>query len=280
MYELLKKYRTPWLLGLYVLVAFGLVLAERRAEPGTLGAAGAFVFRGSAGVEDLIHTGSGGLGRFWDQYLDLVAVREENERLRRELDRVRDEHARLLGVMQENARLRALVGFADAYPTLELEPARVIAKDVTPFFRVITLRIDASGGRIDAGMPVVASAGVVGYVSEVSGRYAQVLLAVDPRSSIDVLVQRNRARGVLVGNGHDNDYTSSISYLLARDEVAPGDVVVTSGMGGRFPPDLVVGRIATVDEREAGIFQQVTVEPAVDFSRVEEVFVVVGDGRE
>ena len=144
------------------------------------------------------------------------------------------------------------------------------------FFRVTSVRLDARDARVEPGQPVVSSAGVVGYVNDVSGRYAEVTLAVDPRASIDVLVQRNRARGVIQGLGRDDDYTSRIAYLMRRDAVRPGDVVVTSGMGGRFPADLVVGRVAGVDDSTAGMFQEVRVEPAVDFARLEEVFIVVG----
>lgn len=263
------------MVAVYLVVAAALVLGSR--GDAELGIVGTSVLQVSNAAEDLTHYGLAGVGEAWDDYLDLVAVRRENERLRGELDRLRDEHTRLLGVLQENARLRQMVGFAEAHPQLDLIPARVVAKDVSPFFRVTSIRLDARDSRVRIGMPVVASAGVVGHIDQVAGDYAEVVLAVDPRSRVDVLVQHNRARGVLQGLGHDDDYGARIAYLLRRDEVAVGDVVVTSGMGGRFPPDLVVGRIARVDRRAYGLFQEVEVEPSVDFSRLEEVFIVVGE---
>ncbi len=277
MFESIKRLRTPTIVGVYLLTSIVLLLSGRRQEPGRLGLVGSSLFEGAAATQDLVHYGFGGLGDVWDDYLDLVDVRRENERLRAELDRLRGENTRLLGVMQENARLRAMVGFVEGHPALELVPARVLAKDASSFFRVTSVRLSARDGRVAPGQPVVASAGVVGFVSEVADRYAEVTLAVDPRSSIDVLVQHNRARGVLQGLGNDNDYRARIAYLLRRDRVAVGDVVVTSGMGGRFPSDLVVGRIVAVRAQRYGLFQEVEVEPAVDFSRLEEVFVVVGE---
>lgn len=274
MFDLLKRTRTLILLGVYLLVAAGLLLGAR--DEGERGLAGDGVYHASAASRDLTFRASAGIGDAWDRYLDLVAVREENERIRAELDRLHDEHTRLLGVMQENARLRAMVGFAESHAQLELVPARVIAKEVSTFFRVVSIRLEVRDTRVAPGMPVVASSGVVGHVFEVAGPYAEVMLAVDPRSSIDVLVQHNRARGVLQGLGNDDDYRATIAYLLRRDRVAVGDVVVTSGMGGRYPADLVVGRIAAVREQTYGLFQEVEVEPAVDFSRVEELFVVIG----
>jgi rod shape-determining protein MreC len=208
--------------------------------------------------------------------MDVVGAKAENVRLREELHRLRDENARLLGVMQENARLRAMVGFDVGHPQLALLPARVVGIEMSPFFRVLSIRIEATDPRLDVGQPVVSSAGVVGHISEIAGRAAEVTLAVDPRSSIDVLLQRNRARGVLKGLGYADSYDAEIAYLLRRDEARPGDIVVTSGMGGRFPPDLVVGRVAQIDDATAGMFQEVTVEPAVDFSRLEEVYIILG----
>ena len=269
------RQRTAALLALYLVVATGLFFSERRSD-GPMGLAGSATFHATAAAQDTLHASVGGFGDIWDRHLDLVNVREENERLRAELERLRDENTRLLGVMQENARLRGLVGFEEAHPQLDLVPSRVVAVDMSRFFRVTSVRLEARDARVEPGQPVVSSAGVVGYVNDVSGRYAEVTLAVDPRASIDVLVQRNRARGVIQGLGRDDDYTSRIAYLMRRDAVRPGDVVVTSGMGGRFPADLVVGRVAGVDDSTAGMFQEVRVEPAVDFARLEEVFIVVG----
>lgn len=276
--DLLRRHGRAIVLGIYVIVTFVFLLAERRQPIADFGSVGDASLAAIGHSSHAAAMPVAAIGGFWDTYVDLVGVRQQNAQLRSELDRLREEHARLLGVMQENARLRALVGFMDAYPALELVPARVIGRDVSPLFRVTSIRLQANA-RVVAGMPVVSSAGVVGHVAQVDAGIAQVVLACDPRSSIDVLVQRNRARGVAVGLGHHDDYGSRLSYLLRRDEVVPGDMVVTSGAGGRFPPDLVVGRIARVREATTGLFQDVVIEPAVDFSRLEEVFIIISDQR-
>ena len=264
------------MLGVYFLVVLALLLGDRRGD-GSLGVGGLGLLQVKTASEDLLRHGLGGLGSAWDDYLDLVDVRRENEQLRAELHRMRDENTRLLGVMQENARLRALVGFAEAHPQMELVPGTVVAKDVSPFFRVVSVRLHVRDPRLVPGLPVVSSGGVVGHVSELAGPYAEVMLTVDPRSSIDVLVQHNRARGVLQGVGHSDDYSARIAYLLRRDQISGGDIVVTSGMGGRYPADIVVGRVSAVGDANYGLFQEASIEPAVDFSRLEEVFVIVGE---
>lgn len=278
MLDLLKRYRAAILLVVYILVAFALLLVDRREYrrldgPSQLGA------RVQLHAVEVFSYGAASVGGVTQKLRDLMNVREENERLRAELNRLQDEHARLVGVMQENSRLRALLGLRESLPTAELLPARVIARDTTRYFRVISLRLSADDPRIEVGQPVLSSAGLVGSVSEINGPFVNVTLTVDPRSSVDVVVQRNRARGIVQGIGYDNTYVSRVSYLLRREEVRVGDLVVTSGVGGSYPPDLVVGRIAAVERGQQGLFQEVRVEPAVDLGRLEEVFILLSESR-
>lgn len=279
MLDFLRRHRTAWAIAVFFVVAVALLLLERGGPDQPMGPIGAVTFVAAATAQNATANAGQGASGIFDRYFDLVGVHEQNLALQAEVDRLRDENIRLLGVMQQNERLRALVGFRDAYPRLDLVPAHVVARDVSPWFRVTTIRIEPAQQVITVGMPVVSSAGVVGFVSEVADRFAQVTLTVDPRSSVDVVVQRNRARGVLIGLGHETDYDARIAYLLRRDEVVPGDVIVTSGEDGRYPADLAVGRIRAVVRRDFGLFQEVLVEPAVDFSRVEEVFVITGQNR-
>ena len=200
----------------------------------------------------------------------------ENEALRAEVARLQEEKTRLIGVLQENERLRRLVGFKRKRDDLELVPARVVARDVTPYFRVLKVSLQADA-ELEPRMPVVVAEGVVGQIHRIYGRFADVIVVSDPRSRIDVLSQRTRARGVVEGLGHESDYLARVGYLSEKDEVRVGDVMVTSGMGGIFPRELVVGRIAEIDRAERGLFQEARVEPSVDFARLEEVFVVVSE---
>jgi rod shape-determining protein MreC len=277
MWDFLRKQRGLFA-GLFVL-AVGLVFwgVEGRDATSQVTPVGSVLIQGGALAERASAGTLSPLSTFVQRFRDAGRARAEADALSKEVARTREENARLAGILQENARLRALVGFAAAHPRLELVPAKVIGADMTPWFRVTSLSVASGSSRVAVGQPVVSSAGVVGSVSEVAGGIVQVTLAVDPRSSIDVVVQRNRARGVVQGLGHSDDYLSKIAYLLRRDEVKEGDLLVTSGIGGKFPPDLLVGRVSKLVASKQGLFQEAMAEPAVDFGRLEEVFIILGE---
>lgn len=280
MWESIRKRRTWVLIAIFLLSGLALTLMEREKPMRHGGPFTAASIQAAGTSQTALSFLFRGVSHRWARHMYLVGVEEENQRLREELARTHEERARLLGVMQENARLRALVGFAELHPRFNLTPAKVISRDVNEFFRVLNIRIDAGNIRIRPDMPVVSSAGLVGRVESVDGHYAQVLLSVDQRSSVDIVVQRNRARGILSGKSNARDYDCEIGYLLRRDEVRVGDTLVTSGMDEIFPADLVVGTITEVTKRSYGLYQNVRVEPAVDFERLEEVYVVTGqDGN-
>lgn len=209
-------------------------------------------------------------------YLWLVRIREKYRQLHREHDQLLLRHQRLQQDMRELPRLQRLLGLKEgAHP--EAVAARVIAKEVTPFFRAIRLSLDLTDrDRVRAGMPVLAPAGLVGQIRRSSGEYSDVLLIADRSSAVDVVVERTGARGVLKGTGASNAYTCRIAYLSADDAVSPGDQVVTSGLDKRFPAGIAVGQVTEVGHREVGLHQQVEVRPAVDFGKLQEVLIVPG----
>src|SRR3990172_741260 len=136
---------------------------------------------------------------------------------------------------------------------------------------------------VDAGLregvqrlaAVNTSAGLVGEVVEASASSARVQLVTDPVSSVGVLLQGSRVTGLLVGGQSGR---LRIRYLPVRAEVQSGEVVITSGLGGVYPKGILVGKVLAVDGRGGGLFQEATVEPSVDFSQLEEVLVITGQG--
>jgi rod shape-determining protein MreC len=218
-----------------------------------------------------------GAADLWMDYVYLVQVRRDNERLRTENARLRVDAARFRSDYDENRRLRRLLQLRVETPG-EVFAAEVIAKDTSPFFRVTRLAITVPDRtRVQTGMPVITYDGLVGQVSRVFNDYADVLLTVDSRSAVDVMIERTGARGIARGTGERDRYAARVEYLQRTDDVRVGDVVVTSGLGCRFPPGLMVGRVAAVTRREFGLYQEIELAPAVNFSRLDEVLVMASE---
>jgi rod shape-determining protein MreC len=121
-------------------------------------------------------------------------------------------------------------------------------------------------------MAVISPAGVVGQVLKIAPDYATVLLITDYNSAVDCIVERSRAKAIVEGKGENQCH---LKYLLRSEEVAVGDIVVTSGLGGNFPKGLMVGEVKKVDKKGHGVFQYAELMPSVDMTRLEEVFVVM-----
>lgn len=220
-----------------------------------------------------------GLSEIWQQYFYLVDVREENQRLRAEIRQLHESQHKLSNAARENRRLRKLLQLRDKIEGVMLS-AQVIGKEVSPFFRVMRIRLDrGERDRIKPGMPVISTEGLVGQIQRTWGRYSDVLLTADKTSAIDVVVQRSGARGILKGTGSDQSYICRLEYLSRGDEVKIDDLIVTSGLGRRFPASIVVGSISKLVKRDYGLYQEAEVTPIVQFSQLEEVLVMIAGSR-
>ena len=210
----------------------------------------------------------------WGDYVYLVEVKHDNERLAYDNARLHESVRRLEHLEAENRRLRKLLGLKDSLPG-DLVSAQVIAKDLNPFFRVATVALDRAGRDVRTNQAVLAHDGVVGKVQRVAGDRVDVLLAVDSRSGIDVVDESTGARGFALGLGDEKRYACKVEYVQRTDEVNVGDLLVTSGVGRAFPKGVPVARVTKVLKREFGVYQEVEASPTVDFSRLEEVLVLV-----
>ena len=209
-----------------------------------------------------------------EDYVYLVDVKSDNDHLRAENDRLRREMRALRADAQRIAQLESLLGLRERIAT-ETRTGRVIAKDISPSFRVVRLWVDeGEQAGLQAGMPVVANEGLVGQIRRVSGRFADVLLTIDPESHVDVVVGETRARGRLEGLGRRSRYRCRIQFDRPNDQVAVGDEVFTSGLGKKFPASILVGYISKISDQEFGLHQEGEVTPSVDFTRLDEVLIL------
>lgn len=211
-----------------------------------------------------------GVKGVWYGYFYFVGLREANDALRAENERLRGEIAASWETALENERLRTMIAFHEDTPGT-LVAASVIGSDAASFAKSMRINRGTSHG-VMRNMAVVTPSGVVGRVIEASAFFSDVQLITDGRSAVPVRIQRTRAQGLMEGLSGG---ICHLKYVSRSEDVESGDVVITSGLGGIFPRGLVVGTVISVEKKEFGVLQEVRVAPAVDFRRLpEEVFVV------
>ena len=200
----------------------------------------------------------------WDDYLNLLDVRDENRRLKAMLESYEEDLAQYREAYTTYLRLQQELDFRRGtdFPPLT---ARVIGKDSSFWFHTIVVDRGENDGVVE-GMVALNSKGIVGQVIHVSNNYCKVLLAIAPSSAIDVFIQKSRVRGILKGAG-ENGYL--MHYVLKNAEVERGDQIVTAGIGGLFASGIPVGTVTAVHRKKRGMFLEIEVEPSVDFQRLE-----------
>jgi rod shape-determining protein MreC len=240
-------------------------------RPSQLNTVDRVVLRASAGLQRLMVAGVGAVVHVWDHYVWLRGLDRDNETLRRRNVELRENNEILRAWAAQGRTLERALGFR-VTPPLRTYPADVVARGVSPFYQVLKIRMRDGDVRLRPGQAVAVPGGVVGRILRVYGRYADVLLIDDVQSRVEVVVRRTGSRGALRGLGRAGRLGGRVEYLSPRDEVRVGDLLVTSGMGGRYPQDLIVGRISAVSKRVKGRYQVVTVQAAVPAPRQEVVY--------
>ena len=262
------------LLAVALLVLLALMLRASVRAPERLGPVDRLLVRITAPMQSVAVRQLSHVSQSWTHYVSLVGVQRDNERLQAENAQLR---MQLLAATQLAGRAERLQKLLDLRSQVlsDTTAAQVIGLEVSRQFRVMRLRLDRGGAEIKPGMPVLSAGGIVGRILRVVGPYSDVQLSTDPRSSVDVLLPRTGSRGVLKGVTNDTNYVSRIEYLVQKDEVQVGDEVVTSGLGGIFPPDMAVGRVVRLRKSAASMYQEVEVAPVVDFGKLREVMIVL-----
>lgn len=211
---------------------------------------------------------AGGAESVWTTYFTSVLAVEENRKLRMDLAQAMEIRNRYEELERENARLKKFVNFTESVPATYVA-AQVIGRDPSPWFKTIMIDKGGSDG-LEKGSPVLVSEGIVGQIIKVAHNYSRVLLITDRNSAVDALVQTTRVRGMVKGNNKD---TCSFVYALRKEEVVPGQMIVSSGLDQVFPKGLRIGRVLDVKKEHSQLFQDITIETSVDFDRLEEVLV-------
>jgi rod shape-determining protein MreC len=207
----------------------------------------------------------------WQNYFALRGVRAENESLRRQLADLGVKLQEQRALAERSQRLMELMDLR-SHAAFQTVAAEVIAGNPNPGMRTVTIDRGSADG-VQADMAVVAPKGVVGRIIGSPGRHAaRVQLIIDRNAAAGALTERTRAGGMVVGT--DSQPALRMDLVSNLADVKEGDSVVASGVDGIFPKGFVIG-VVDKSERGSGLYRNVTVKPAVDFSSLEEVLVVL-----
>jgi rod shape-determining protein MreC len=217
-----------------------------------------------------LSTGVSGLRRVWNRYVWLRGVEAQNADLRRQLDEVRVQYQERRALADRGLQLEQLLALRDR-SNLQTVAAEVIAASASPDFRTLTIDKGTSEG-LKADMAVIAAAGVVGRLVVPSAGAAKVQLLIDRNAAAGALIERSRAQGVAVGGGDDDRLR--LDYVSEASDVVVGDLVVTSGIDGIYPKGFTLGHIDSV-QKSGPAYKRITIKPAVNFSSLETVLVVL-----
>lgn len=214
-------------------------------------------------------TFSSGVRGTTDLYLNLIDIKKTNRELQKEIAELKAQLGELTELKLENKRLGGLLQFKEKIG-MNLLTARIIGRDTLTNYDTVTINRGESHG-VRKGMGTLTISGVIGYVIEVEPSSSKILLLTDRYAVVDGVVQRSRARGIVQGQSD----TCTLTFLKRSDDVQINDVIVTSGLDGYFPKGFPIGTVTNVVKDKYSLGQQVTIQPLVVASNLEELFVVL-----
>jgi len=206
----------------------------------------------------------------WTGYVYLVDVEKRNTGLRQEIQFLILENQQLREHFLENQRLKELLDFKQQFE-YTLLPAKTIGRDPSSWFKTILVNRGTSAG-VTRGSGVISPQGVVGTVIDTALHSSKVLLISDQNSTVDIIVKRSRVRGILEGQ---DETVCRVNYIVKKEDVLPGDEIITSGLNAVFPGGILIGSVVETSNNPDGFFKHVAVAPAVDFSKLNEVLIVM-----
>ena len=202
---------------------------------------------------------------------DVVRLRQRNSDLEAEVARLQTQIIQLQEQLSETNVLSALVDFARANPENRYQAAAVIARDPSPFLQYVIINRGSDDG-MRRGMPVVTQKGLIGRIAAVTAGAARVQLITDPSSTVNVRLEPSGAQAILQGQ-----LTGEIilDMIPQGANIQPGDLVLTSGQGGGYPPNILIGQVSSIRSRDQDIFQRASVQTVTAFSQINIVLIIV-----
>jgi len=250
-----------------ILVAAGILLLS---EGGILQPAEDLILRPISSIQTWVAVRFSAIRDLIDSPSDLAEFRGRNAELELEVARLQQEIIGLQEQVAEAQILSSLLNYARSQTENRFMAANIIGKDTSPFIRSVWMDRGSDAG-IKQGMPIVTERGLVGRVTEVFANGSRIQLITDPEIVVNVRLQNSRADGALAPQLSGEIWVD----LIDQDaDVSPGELVLTSGLGGGYPSDIPVGEVISVRKRDYELFQQVVIQPSVDLDNLEIVLII------
>jgi rod shape-determining protein MreC len=274
--DLLKRVAGPIVFGALALIAVVTMVSDRR----TLADGGrdlpwwqGLILEVAIPIHDFVAVPTDFVRGFVNDYVALLDVRSDNERLRDRVAELEEANLQYREALVAGEHLQQIAAMRDDFE-IPMLPSAVVGLDVKPWFRSVLMDRGGVHG-VRAGNPVITAEGIVGLVTATSPHAAKTMLLLDRQSAIDGIVQRSRARGIARGQGTED---MEFEFVVRGGDVRVGDVVITSGLGGVYPKGVRLGTIEALSDAGGRLLQTATLKPAVDFGRLEQVFVMLRRG--
>lgn len=273
MSEFLRRIRLPLLFAALVFGTLALMLGDRRPAPDDRHWLTHALLEIAAPVQKAITRPVHFVRDTWQRYVALVDLETENRELRTQLSQLEQENLQFREALVASGQLRRIAQMRRDFE-VPLLPTQVVGQDASAWSHALLLDRGRSS-EVRSGMPVLVDQGLVGLVSATTPNAARAMLILDRRSAVDAMIQRSRARGLVRGLGAGE---LEFVFMVRGDDVQVGDEVISSGVGGVYPKGIRVGTITSVEAEREQLLHSARVKPAVDFGRLEQVFVVLQRG--
>lgn len=207
---------------------------------------------------------------FFENYVANVSASKENFILVKKIGELEENIFSFEQMTKENIRLKQLLAFGEEIQRKKVL-AQVVAKDASSDYQVLRINKGMKEG-LTLQSTVVTSEGLVGYVYRLTDHFADVLTIIDSNNRVDGMVERIRSHGIIEG---DSDDRAIMKYVARTEPIILNDLVLTSGFGNIYPKGIRIGKVSRIERESYGITQSIEINPSVNFSRLEEVVVLV-----
>ena len=222
-------------------------------------------------IQSMLHDATRPIADWVNNLTDASGLSSENQKLRTENERLTNELARAREAAVQQQNQSDLDAVRKQFPNDTFLAGSVVSRDTSNVRSVVAIDRGSSDGVKEGMIVVTEGRSLVGTVTKVLSDYSWVMLITDPKSAVSALVQESRAEGVVAGN---YDGALNMEFVGQGASVKQGDFVLTSGVGGGYPPGIVIGRVSTVQKTDQDLFQNVRVEHLASLSSLDHVLVL------